>query len=302
MEKVNIYLFGGKGGVGKTTCASAQALRFAMDQQSVLLFSTDPAHSLADCFQLSASKGIRAVPNFDNLFLYEINAEEIYCKFGEEYFGEVRDIVSACTYLDEEDLDNVFAQKLPGLDELMGLKTVMDFMETKEFDVYVWDTAPTGHTLRLLSLPGIVDQWVKTIAKVKWKYINVFGRSYLQKIEEGGNLLKIKKMIKNVTAILKDTSSCTVTIVLIPTLMSIQESKRMADQLKATGIHVSRIILNHVHPKAGDCSYCHQRHEFQKAYVAEVTKAFSGIEIITIFSHPEEIRGIEQLKVITEYL
>jgi len=137
-------------------------------------------------------------------------------------------VLATCSYLDEEDLDDLLSLSIPGLDELMGLKTIMDFIESHEFDVYIWDTAPTGHTLRLLTLPEILDEWVIAAARMKWKYYDVIRGLLPQDSFEPGEdiFFKMKKLIKNVHSFLKNPGSSHFTLVMIPAAMAIEESKR----------------------------------------------------------------------------
>jgi arsenite-transporting ATPase len=297
-------LFGGKGGVGKTTCSAAQAIKFALKGKTTLLFSTDPAHSLADSFEANLSQGINPFPQIPNLFLYEINAEEVFGKFREEYHVEIKDLLTTCSYLDQDDLDDLLHLSIPGLDELMGLKTVTDFMDSHEFDVYVWDTAPTGHTLRLLTLPGIIDEWIITVARMKWKYFDMmrgFKRRDVFDPQED-ILLKMKKLIKKVSSLLKNPGSSHFTIVMIPEKMVIEESRRMAAQLHSYGISVSRVIVNNVYPYNEDCDFCREKSRGQSGYLEEIVNDFRGKEIKIVPAQPREVKGIPLLSFFAKFL
>src|SRR3989338_9605162 len=148
--KLKLILFGGKGGVGKTTCAVSTGLYLAMDFRT-LIISTDPAHSISDSLGQSIGDEIKEVKGIKNLSAIEISAEKSLSKFKRRYENQIRKIMDTSTYLDREDIDSIFDLPIPGIDEVMGFKTIVDLIEEGKFDKYIVDTAPTGHALRLLN-------------------------------------------------------------------------------------------------------------------------------------------------------
>ena len=168
-KNLQFILFGGKGGVGKTTMSAASAIRFSQDQKT-LIFTTDPAPSLADSFGQEIGNEPTAIKSIKNLFAMELDAKKVLKEFKEEYGEDILDILQQGTYLANEETEEMFNLDIPGLDEVMGLKKITDFMESKEYDLYIVDTAPTGHTLRLLTLPELLDNWIKFLAKTRWRY------------------------------------------------------------------------------------------------------------------------------------
>ena len=152
---LRLLFFGGKGGVGKTTCAAAAALRYASrsPQCSFLLVSTDPNHSLAD------SLGDFHPPH--NLTVLEFSAQHSVDSFKEKHRGTFAEIAARGTFLDEEDIHRLLDLSLPGLDELMALLSIAGWAESQAYDLIVVDTAPTGHTLRLLTTPDLIRTWLK---------------------------------------------------------------------------------------------------------------------------------------------
>jgi len=162
---LKLILFGGKGGVGKTTCACGTALYLAKDFKTLIL-STDPAHSLADSLGQKLGYQPKEIKAIKNLSALEVNAEKALSKFKTEHGNEIKKIVETGTNLDTEDIDSVFALPIPGMDEVMGFKTMVDLVDEAKFDKYIVDTAPTGHALRLLTSPRLLDDWVKVMAKM----------------------------------------------------------------------------------------------------------------------------------------
>jgi len=193
-DVLKLILLGGKGGVGKTTCALSTGLYLAKDFKT-LLFSTDPAHSLADSLGQKIGDEIKEVEGVKNLCALEISSEKALSEFKIRYGSEIRKILDTSTYLDQEDIDAIFTLPIPGIDEVMGFKTIVDLIEEGKFDKYIVDTAPTGHALRLLTFPELLDDWIKVIAKMRWKYrymVERFAGKY--KPDEGDDfLVELKK-------------------------------------------------------------------------------------------------------------
>jgi len=163
-----LLLFGGKGGVGKTTCATGTALRLAKGypQSSFLLISTDPAHSLAD------SMGGSSLPR--NLKTLELDAQACLASFKEKHNEKLRGIASRGTFLDDEDISQFLNLSLPGLDELMAFLEISKWVEELSYDCIMVDTAPTGHTLRLLTMPRLIRKWLDALDALlaKHRYIS----------------------------------------------------------------------------------------------------------------------------------
>ncbi len=197
-DALKLILLGGKGGVGKTTCASSIALYLA-EHFKTLLFSTDPAHSLSESLGQKIGDEITEVRGVKNLYALEISAEKAFSIFKSEYGEEIRKILDTSTYLDQEDIDSFLALSIPGIDEVMGFKTIVNLVEEEKYEKYVVDTAPTGHALRLLSLPKILDEWIKLMAKMRWKYrymVERFSGTY-NPDEADKFILDMKKSVKN---------------------------------------------------------------------------------------------------------
>ena len=150
------YLFfSGKGGVGKTTMASATAIHYATEGKKTLIVTTDPASNLADVFEQAIGHKITSITGIKNLYAMEIDPDEATREYKEKIIGPFRDIMP-------EDVLASINEQLSGpcTTEMASFDRFIDFMETDEYDVIVFDTAPTGHTIRLLELP--VD-WSKHI-------------------------------------------------------------------------------------------------------------------------------------------
>src|SRR5512137_1609247 len=164
----HFILFGGKGGVGKTSSAACSALWAAENtSKSVLIVSTDPAHSLGDSLGLQLEPGtVTPVPGTEKLFALEISPSKAF-KEAQEKMGGAGGLDMAMGGGMEGmnipllgDLGDLSGMSPPGADEAMAFGTVLEFLEDSEYDLVIFDTAPTGHTLRLLSLPELLSSWM----------------------------------------------------------------------------------------------------------------------------------------------
>ena len=300
--ELKLLLFGGKGGVGKTTCATSTALYLAKDFKT-LLFSTDPAHSVADSLGLKIGDEIKEVKGIKNLSALEISAEKALSMFKIEYDVEIRRLFDTSTYLDKEDIDSILALPIPGIDEVMGFKTIVDLIEEGKFDKYIVDTAPTGHALRLLTLPELLDDWIKVMAKMRWKYrymVERFAGRY--KPDEADDfLLSMKKTVKRIENLLKDQQRCEFIVITIPESMAILETERLINNLSKYGINVRQLVINNVLESTG-CGFCRERKKEQEKYINQIGGKFSNLKITITPLQSKEVKGIDALNNFKELL
>lgn len=299
---LKLILFGGKGGVGKTTCACSTALYLAKDFKT-LIFSTDPAHSIADSLGEKIGNEPKEIKRVKNLSALEVNAEKALSKFKTEHENQIKKIMETGTNLDAEDIDSVLALPIPGMDEVMGFKTMIDLIDEASFDKYVVDTAPTGHALRLLTSPRLLDDWIKVMAKMRWKYryvVETFAGKYNP--DEGDDfLLTMKKTVKRIESLLRDPSRSEFIAVTIPEDMAILETERLINNLGKHGIKVKQLLINNVLRSSG-CKFCREKRKEQDKYINQIRMKFNGLKTTIIPSQPREIKGIEALMRLKEQL
>ena len=295
-DALKLILFGGKGGVGKTTCATSAGLYLAKEGFKTLVISTDPAHSLADSLGQKIGDEIKEIKGVKNLSALEVNAQKALSQFKVKYEAQIKKIFDTSTYLDQEDIDSFFALPIPGIDEVMGFKTIVDLIEEAKFDKYIIDTAPTGHALRLLTLPELLDEWIKVLAKMRWKYrymVETFSGKYNP--DEGDDfLVEMKKTVKRIEGLLKDRERCEFIAVTIPEDMAILETERLLNDLNRYGIKVKQLIVNNV-LELRDCEFCRERSNAQEEYVKQIKRKFSNLRTTIIPLQPREVKGVEVL-------
>ncbi|RZB44549.1 ATPase ARSA1 isoform C [Glycine soja] len=276
--KRKYYMLGGKGGVGKTSCAASLAVKFANNGHPTLVVSTDPAHSLSDSFAQDLTGGALVPvegPDYP-LFALEINPEKSREEFrnaaqknggtGVKDFMDGMGLGMIADQLGELKLGELLDSPPPGLDEAIAISKVMQFLESQEYSMFtriVFDTAPTGHTLRLLSLPDFLDASIGKILKLRQKIASatsaiksVFGQEETRQ-NAADKLEKLRERMIKVRELFRDTDSTEFVIVTIPTVMAISESSRLSASLKKENVPVKRLIVNQIlPPSTSDCKFC----------------------------------------------
>ncbi|MBN2042544.1 MAG: ArsA family ATPase, partial [Candidatus Aenigmarchaeota archaeon] len=160
-KETTYHFFSGKGGVGKTSVSAATALHFSRNGKKTLIISTDPAHSLSDSFETKIGGEVKELRK--NLFAVEIDPKKAMQEYKERLMPKIENM----GMLKGLGLDDTFdiAGMTPGIDEIAAFDKFLQYMQSKDYDIIVFDTAPTGHTLRFLSLPDVLDSWVGKMIK-----------------------------------------------------------------------------------------------------------------------------------------
>ena len=301
------YFFSGKGGVGKTSMSAATALHFARKGKKVLLISTDPAHSLSDSFETEIGSDVKAIEK--NLFAVEIDPQKAMQEYKEKFMPQIGKIEALKGLGLDETFD--FAGMTPGIDELAAFDKFMHYMEKKEYDVIVFDTAPTGHALRFLSLPDVLDSWVGKMISFRMKFSGI--TNIVKKIlpfgnpeEEGDMGLKkldeMKDRIRHAKMVLSDPKKTHYNIVMIAEDMSIAESKRSLKILNEYNISVDTVIVNQLIQECTQCPFCTERRKSQQKRLERIVSEFGQLNILKAPMLREEVHGKNTLLVVGEYL
>ncbi|HTK11203.1 MAG TPA: ArsA family ATPase [Ktedonobacteraceae bacterium] len=331
-EPVRLIVFGGKDGVGKTTMAAATALELAKEKK-VLLFTTDPASSLTDSFNQPIGYEPTPILGSPNLFAIEIDTLKAFRAFKQEHTKDILEILQQGTYLSQEEIKDMFSLDLPGMEEMLSFKQISDSMSGAEYQVYIVDTAPTAHTLRLLMLPNLLDSWIKFIATLRWKYRTVM-RAFAggKNIEKADTfLLGMKQSVNKVRALLHDASKTEFIVVTTPEKMAMAEAENLLRNLNQLRISTRHIILNQLFPQEAPeftalgeimrtarsrtegmppalpffdshlnleryLDFAEIRRRMQEKYVRGLKEKFGTYTITEVLWQPTEIRGIETLQ------
>ncbi|MDR3231358.1 MAG: ArsA family ATPase [Synergistaceae bacterium] len=301
--------FGGKGGTGKTTCATAYAVWLASIGRRTLLVSTDPAHSLSDALGVPLSDKI--LPVCDNLWGIEIDA----ALEAKRYIGDIQDkmlsIVSP-VIVDEIRRQMEIAYMSPGAEEAAIFDKFVELMEDlgNPWDAIVFDTAPTGHTLRLLSLPEILGTWIDNLIAKRRKSLELFkmaGRfekDLMKRAMEDPvieSLTRRQKKFEKSRQYLTDSASSTFIFVLNAEKMPILETARAIELLEKYKIPVGGVIVNRViPPEAGE--FFAERLIAQEEYLRDIERRFGSKKIVRLPLLRSDVQGMKQVNVIADLI
>lgn len=305
--------YGGKGGVGKTTCAAATGLAFAGRGHRTLVVSADPAHSLADAFGVERGRGRRRLR--EDLWIEAVDpgaGERAYRGIVEALAGELR---TAGLRVDDEDIERLFAAGVaPGSDELAALELLADRAGDPEFDRVVVDTAPTGHTLRLLDLPDVLRETVAAAETVRGRVRGVvdtarsavFGPAAFAMRGDGEDeLTALRDRMATVRDLLRDPGRTEFRVVALPEAMAVAETRRLVDRLRDQGIPVDTLVVNRVLAERGadpECARCRARARSHAAQLARVREAFPELGILELPALDPGVTGEAALETLSDHL
>ena len=294
LTREKFLLFAGKGGVGKTSLACATALRMAGENGhgEVFLFSTDPAHSLSDC--LGVNVGPAPVRILPGLVAMEIDAQAQFDDFKRQYEDEIRRLLGNLSpnldlTFDQQVMERVMDLSPPGLDEVMALTLAMDYLSADRNRLFILDSAPTGHLLRLLEMPEIIDQWLKTFFNLFLKYKHVFRLPGISK-----RMVVLSKNLKRLRKLFQCHDQTAVLGVTILTRIAFEETRDLAAACTRMGLSMPTLFLNMaVVPSA--CDFCSALYQREMRIREKFKAAFADQHQTLVFQQPD-LKGIERLQ------
>jgi arsenite/tail-anchored protein-transporting ATPase len=297
-----IILFTGKGGVGKTTAAAATALRCAELGKKTLVISTDPAHSLGDALDRELGAEPQTIaPNLDAQEL------DIYYSM-KKYWGNVRTLL--LQVFQWQGVENVVAEELaalPGMEEASAFLWLDNYVLAKTYDVIIIDSAPTGETLTLLTLPQTVQWWmtrafpfqkaaVQTVGAAVRTFTGIpLDKGFMELDELFTKLQRMQKLMTN-----PDVAS--IRIVMNPERMVIQEARRAYTYLQMYGFSVDGVVVNRIMPDVKDGSFFAEYVKAQKKYLVEIEESFAPLPNFRIPHAGKEVFGLDLLRTVAESL
>jgi arsenite-transporting ATPase len=312
IDAAEYVLYGGKGGVGKTTMAAATALASARGETPTLVVSTDPAHSLSDTLGTNVPDEPTQIREEIPLYAAEIDPEAAL-QDG-PLGGEANPLAGMLG-----DGPDPLGGSMPGSDEAAAIRLLLEYLDDPRFERVVVDTAPTGHTLRLLELPEMLDSMAGKLLTMRERMSGMLGGLFGGDEEEAEQgIREFSEQIERLRDLLRDPARTDFRVVMVPEELSVQESKRLLDRLDGFGIPVGTVVVNRVMqdptevadidsewvvaPNHTDCEFCARRWEVQQEALAASQDLFRGHTVRRVPLFAEEVHGERLLRVVAACL
>ncbi|CAL9729403.1 ATPase Get3p [Monosporozyma unispora] len=308
---------GGKGGVGKTTSSCSIAIQMALAQpnKQFLLISTDPAHNLSDAFGEKFGKDARKVTGMNNLSCMEIDPSAA--------LKDMNDMaVSQNGNGDGDNLSDLLqggglaelTGSIPGIDEALSFMEVMKHIKRQEqgdegenFDTVIFDTAPTGHTLRFLQLPTTLAKLLEKFGEITGKLGPMLNSMMgAGNVDIAGKLNELKANVETIRQQFTDPDLTTFVCVCISEFLSLYETERLIQELISYDMDVNSIIVNQLlfaeYDKEHNCKRCQSRWKMQTKYLDQIDELYEDFHVVKMPLCAGEIRGLNNLTKFSQFL
>ena len=293
-----LLLFGGKGGVGKTTTSTSTAVGLADSGLKVLLVSSDPAHSTSDSLGVQLGPEPTPVEGVEGLWGLELDPEARIS----DHIPKLTESLGPMLGGQDPEL-NASEMVLPGLDEAMAFDELLKHLENPDWDVIVFDTAPTGHTLRFLALPEIIEKWAEKIIRMHRLTGGIralmFGAKEGEKMRE--ELEKFRRRVLHVRRILCNPEVTRFTLVTIPEKMGVNETLRAYESLAEFNLPVSGCVINRMTPNL-DNDFIQTRRINERENVDQLRKELPDLHLHEVELKDSDIHGLDLLRSINSEL
>jgi arsenite-transporting ATPase len=305
---MRVVLFAGKGGVGKTSVAAASGVACARKGLKTLIMSLDAAHSLVDSFDLDKTlmdrnKG-KPMRVGENLYIQEMDVQEEINK----HWGEVHKYISGL--LNISGIDEVLAEELailPGMEEVSSLLYINRYVARKSYDVILLDCAPTGESIRFISIPTSLEWYMKKLFDIERKIVKVARpitkRLYGVPLPEDEYFATIQRLfdrLEGIDLILSDPKITTVRLITNPEKIVLKETQRAYMYFSLYKMCVDAVVINRVLPEAIDSGYFSRWRQTQNRYISETEQLFSPIPIFKVPLLNDQVVGMTELSKLAE--
>jgi arsenite-transporting ATPase len=288
-----VRVFLGKGGVGKTTCSAATALRLAEAAQSSLVISTDPTPSLSHIFEIGGAHRERQV--LPRLFLTELGLDDVRTLWDEKFGRDVYAVFSSFVDIDYASFVQFMTSVLPGLNEEFMVDYIRRLALESRFRHVVWDTAPLGQTLALLGMPSMLAEHLRVAPRI-YSHLRATGERRESVMEV---LERWRSLAADCMGFLRERVEFS--MVTIPEALSVCQLDTVVDELRRYGLGISRLIVNNV-VEVTDSPFLKRKRDQQQAHLERLHDRHGGVPIVEIPLFPQEVRGVERLRTVGQLL
>lgn len=301
-----LIMTAGKGGVGKTTCAAAIATRFADSGRSTLIISSDPTPSLSDIFGVDVGPKETPVRGAPSLTALEIDSDIILKRWKQKFGPEMYEVISSFLPFDETIID--YVATAPGIEEEYMLDFILEIVTAGKYDVIVWDTAPAGHTLKLLDMPNMFISHLTQAMRVYMGFTD-----YVKKVQDvtkrkpsRRRILDIikswERLAQDVSAFLRDPANAEFVLVTIPEALGVKQSERVIKTFDDYGLGLKRLVVNNVIGES-DNEFLASRRKMQQGYLKYLKETYgTRLQVQEVPLAPGEIQGLERIRQIAAIL
>ena len=307
---MRIILYTGKGGVGKTTIAAATGIRLAALGYKTIVISLDVAHSLRDAFdnheKLVHQREEKQIRISENLWIQEINVQEAIVEYWDDVYNYIRSL------LNRSGLDNLVAEEIavfPGMEEICALLYINQYVRENRYDVIILDCAPTGESLRFVSIPTTLEWYMnhifkleRSLAKVAGPVIERVSSVPIPKDNYFQNIQDLFDKLEGIDDVLTDPKITTVRLVTNPEKIVIKETQRAFMYFCLYGLCIDAVIINRIFPEGVDAAYFQAWKQTQQHYIEEAVNYFSDVPIWKVNLFAEEIVGEAGLRRLADAL
>ncbi len=306
-------MYGGKGGLGKTTFSAATGYWLAKQGYRVLVFSVDPQASLSDIFQRDIY-GKGAVEIMPNLYAQEIDADTHIRRYQEEIRQKIRDMYGFDEIPDEIESYIQAAAAEPAMEESAIFDQVVDIVLAGEYDYYIYDLVPLGHALYYLSMASVYDQWITKITRLReemQEYARMAAHIMRDKELEEDKILQelqyIRDRITTSSRILTDKEKTAFFFVLVPEEMVIRDTLKAAGLFAKFQVPISGYVLNRVIPQdiaqaPNAPAYLRNRYDMQQKYLKEIYQRFGDEVLAEVPELERDVTGLDMIARVAQYL
>lgn len=297
------------------------AIQLAKSRPSVLLISTDPAHNLSDAFGQKFGRQPTLVSGFDNLYAMEVDPSATLEELAKQVSSNTSDQGSSSSGMLSNISQSVFGElstSIPGIDEAMGFAEIMKLVKNLDYSVVVFDTAPTGHTLRFLSFPSVLEKALGKLSEMSGRLGPMLGHlsgmlfggssgmgfSSNDQNDLFGRVNELKTVVEEIHRQFQDPNKTTFICVCISEFLSLYETERMIQELTGFGIDTHNIIVNQlIFPdKESSCELCSSRRKMQSKYLCQIHELYEDFHVVLLPLLTKEVRGVEDLSAFSKNL
>lgn len=293
-----VLMFGGKGGVGKTTASAATALHQATLGCQTLIITNDYTPSLSDIFETEIGPTETQVPQVDNLFALEIDPDEVRKRWKEEFGDQVYEAARPLVDMPRDEIVDYVAMA-PGIQEEFMLNYILERVKRQEYDLVIWDTAPAGDTLRLLKLPQRFLQHLRTAPQVYAEMRDTLGLSQMPFTDI---IDRWRDLAQEVIDFFTDPENVEFVVVTIPEALGLYQTERVVADLERYGLEIRNMIVNNVIEEP-ECRFLERRRESQWPYLSKLEERYGDqLTLVRLPLLPHEVKGIDRLEEVASLL